>query len=193
MYLNQNILEETLRKKGYQCFGKLFELNIIGVRSQSPEPNTFQDKLAVFFKDNDLQDHFFQYSITTDPDTYWLEHPMRPEGAAILVPDQYLNGWHIREHRNEYLCLGQYKPVKVYRDNQRNGKLVFDKTTIEEGLFEIEIHKGADKPVSQWSAGCQVFQSGSDFDEFMGMCEQHKSYYGNVFTYTLLDQVDLVC
>jgi hypothetical protein len=47
--------------------------------------------------------------------------------------------------------------------------------------------KGKTKVIDKFSAGCQVFQNASDFNEFMSMCDNHSSLYGNRFTYTLLD------
>ena len=59
------------------------------------------------------------------------------------------------------------------------------------GMFGVNIHHssttGASKEVGKWSAGCQVFQKIEDFNVFMALCEKHRLYYGNQFTYSLID------
>jgi hypothetical protein len=79
--------------------------------------------------------------------------------------------------------------VTVYRDYDRNALFdIFTKT--ETGKFGINIHKAGDysQNVDKWSAGCQVFQKSSDFNQFMDLTDKHRDRYGNRFTYTLIDE-----
>ena len=71
--------------------------------------------------------------------------------------------------------------------------LKFDELKIDEGVFGINIHKaGADSTyVENWSEGCQVFKRSKDFDEFMKIINKAKDFYGNHFTYTLLESKDI--
>jgi hypothetical protein len=99
-------------------------------------------------------------------------------------------------HKGRYLALCQrLNDVKVYRDNNRNKKYDFDKSTIEEGRFGINIHRaskaGDTKYVNSWSAGCQAFKSVSDFYEFIDTCQIAADRFGNSFTYTLICEEDL--
>jgi hypothetical protein len=61
----------------------------------------------------------------------------------------------------------------------------------ETGIFGIDIHRasatGTTKYVDKYSAGCQVFENADDFNEFIKLCERHANYYGNRFSYTLID------
>ena len=66
----------------------------------------------------------------------------------------------------------------------------------ETGLFGINIHRasqtGTTTYVDKYSAGCQVFSNADDFNVFMQLCDRHRQYYGNDFTYTLIDERALV-
>lgn len=122
---------------------------------------------------------------------------MKESGVAILVPGQYRGSHKIRLHQGRYEALGQQKPVKVYRDNNLDGCYDFDESTIEEGLFGINIHRAtkyAGKKSSQidkWSAGCQVIAAYNDYMQFMQICNNAKDIWGNSFTYTLIESKDL--
>ena len=113
-------------------------------------------------------------------------------GVARLVPGQYRGSHTIRLHQGKYEAVCQAKPVKVYRDANRN--LTYEESQIQEGVFGINIHKaGADSTyVENWSEGCQVFKKSADFNAFMAICNKAKAIHGNSFTYTLLESKDIV-
>ena len=185
-------IQTVLQKKGYRNFLRPFELNIVGVRSDSTRPNTFDDTIYVFFNNSEgkLIEHKFQ--ATTDPGTYWLKNPMNPQGTAILKEGQYINTYGLGLHRGKYMALVQKRPVTVLRDYDRNAVLDFLNGTPDTGLFGINIHRasetGTTKVVEHYSAGCQVFANATDYLLFMTLCERHKQLYGNQFTYTLIDE-----
>ena len=185
-------IQTVLQKKGYRIFLRPFELNIVGVRSDSTRPNAFDDTIYVFFNNSEgkLVEHKFQ--ATTDPGTYWLKNPMNPQGTAILKEGQYLNTYGLGLHRGKYMALVQKRPVTVLRDYDRNAVLDFLNGTPDTGLFGINIHRasetGTTKVVEHYSAGCQVFANATDYLLFMTLCERHKQLYGNQFTYTLIDE-----
>jgi len=185
-------IQAVLQKKGYRIFLRPFELNIVGVRSDSTRPNSFDDTIYVFFNNSEgkLIEHKFQ--ATTDPGTYWLKNPMNPQGTAILKEGQYLNTYGLGLHRGKYMALVQKKPVTVLRDYDRNAVLDFLNGKPDIGLFGINIHRasenGTTKIVEHYSAGCQVFANATEYLLFMTLCERHKQLYGNQFTYTLIDE-----
>jgi len=94
-------------------------------------------------------------------------------------------------HQGKYQALRQNKPVKVFRD--KNKDLVFDEKLIDEGLFGINIHKAGDNStfVENWSEGCQVFKRSIDFARFMDICNKAAKIHGNGFTYTLINSTDV--
>lgn len=187
-----NTIQTALQRKGYRIFLRPFELNIVGVRADSAQPNSFDDRIHVFFNNSEgkLVEHRFQ--ATTDPGTYWLKNPMNPQGTAILKQGQYVNSYAMGMHRGKYLALVQVKPVTVMRDYDRNAVLDFMNGKEDQGLFGINIHRasenGTTKTVDHFSAGCQVFASATDYVLFLSLCERHKKLYGNSFTYTLIDE-----
>ena len=184
-------LKSILRKNGFVFYRRPYELNIIGIRSKSTTPNSFDDEIHVFYKVAALNWNYHVYKATTDPGTFWLKNPMQPQGTAILAQGQYENAYEIGLHQGKYKALVQKRPVTIIRDYNRNGKLDFLNGKREKGIYGINIHramaKGETKFVDMFSAGCQVFEKAENFYQFMALCEKHRSLYGNNFTYTLID------
>jgi hypothetical protein len=186
------LIVNALRLKTYETYSRPFELNIIGIRSDSTLPNSFDDEIHVFFKNNSAKWIHYIFPATTDPGTYWLRNPMSPQGTAILKQGQYKSAYQVGLHRGKYYALVQSRPVTVLRDYDRNAILDFLNGKPETGMFGINIHRasvnGTTKSVDSYSAGCQVFANINDFNLFMQLCEKHKQLYGNSFTYTLIDK-----
>jgi hypothetical protein len=180
-----------IRRNGYQLYTRPYELNIVGLRSENTIANRFDDEIHVFYKTAKGNWQYHIFKATTDPGTYWLLNPMQPQGTAILAQGQYLNAYQIGLHRGQYTALVEQKPVTVIRDYDRNAKLDFNNGQKTTGEYGINIHRamvhGDTLKVDNWSAGCQVFENGEAFQLFMQLCEQHRSLYGNQFTYTLID------
>lgn len=189
---NRNIqsLVASLNKLNYEVYTRPYELNIVGIRTNNTTPNSFDDKLIVFYKDDKGINQGKEYQITTDPGTYWLQKPMNVDGTAILKEGQYVKAYGVGKHKGQYDALTQKKNVTVYRDYDRNAILDFNNGKETTGLYGINIHKaGSDSySVNKWSAGCQVFKREADFNEFMNLAKKHKELYGNDFTYTLIDE-----
>lgn len=190
--------KKLFEEKGYSFFTNgVYNLNIIGVRSNNNNQvtNNYDDYLIVDY--NTKSCHKRQiYSITTEPGKHYMINPMNLKGTAILVPGQYKGCYQIALHRGKYKALCQRKPVKVYRDNNKD--LIYDMNfeTIDKGLFGINIHRSNEawtrQTVDQYSAGCQVFNNPKDFLSFMNICEKQRELYGNSFTYTLITEDDLI-
>jgi len=180
-----------MKFKGYKVFDRPYELNIVGVRSNSTVPNKFDDKIIVFFKDDLGKWNDFVYNATTDTGTYWLNNPLSNEGSALLKDGQYIDSHKIGLHKGQYTALVQSKPLVVIRDYNRDAVLDFNNGKEETGLFGINIHRansnGTTINVDKYSAGCQVFANATDFSNFIDMAQRHSKLYGNNFTYTLVD------
>jgi hypothetical protein len=185
------LLKTMIRQNKYKLYERPYELNIVGIRSDSVLSNRFDDKLYVFFNDKKSKWQLQEFSITTDPGTFWLENPLNEQGTAILAPAQYVDTYSIGLHRGKYEALVQVAPVKIWRDYDRNAILDFSNGVEISGLLGINIHHasayGTTKTIDRYSAGCQVFENIDDFTRFMQMCYQHRDLYGNHFTYTLFD------
>src|ERR1035437_9729223 len=156
-------IKGILRSKGYELYTRPYELNIIGVRSESTTPNTFDDEIHVFYKVAPIVWNYHAYKATTDPGTFWLRNPMQPQGTAILSQGQYRGAYQIGLHQGKYKALVQVKPITVIRDYDRDATLDFKNGTKSKGMFGINIHRasvtGITKAVDKYSAGCQVFSN----------------------------------
>jgi hypothetical protein len=186
----QKILS-ILRHKKYVLYTRPYELNIVGLRSANTKANRFDDEIHVFYKIKNGNWSYHVFQATTDPGTYWLLHPMQQLGTAILAQGQYIDAYQIGLHRGQYPALVQSRPVTFIRDYNRNAILDFNNGRKYAGQVGINIHRamlhGDTLHVDNWSAGCQVFENGEAFQIFMQLCQRHRQYYGNQFTYTLID------
>lgn len=188
----QNIIEGM----GYSFFTKgNYNVNIIGVRNPNLIANSFDDTMLCAYK---IAGKWVlkEWAITTDAGKYWLAHPMREKGCALLVPNQYRGVYKIDKHLNQYYALCQRNgEVEVYRDDNKDQILDFDDISREWGMFGINIHRSnphtESTVVERWSAGCQVFKKVDDFNEFMKICDNARGVWGNSFTYTLIKEEDL--
>ena len=192
-------IEEAVIAKGYKWFtNNNYDVNIVGIRNDETEnklTNHFDDFLTVSYKNPVGEWRFHCWQATTDPGTYWMEHPSNKDGCAMLVPGQYRGSHKIRLHAGKYPALGQQRPVKVYRDGNLDDVYDTDESTIKEGLYGINIHRSNPHTesyyINKWSAGCQVFKRVADFDVFMKICNNAAEIWGNSFTYTLLNSNDI--
>ena len=193
-------IESALKSKGYKWFNddanKSYDVNIVGVRNNTPSvakkvTNVFDDHLTISFKDEKGVWQFYCWNATTDPGKKGVQQFSNKNGVARLVEGQYRGSHSLGLHQGKYEALRQAKPVKVWRD--KNKDLIFDETIINEGIFGINIHKaGKDSTwVENWSEGCQVFKRVKDFDEFMKIVKKSSKIHGNSFTYTLINSTDI--
>ena len=189
-------IEKAIKAKGYAWFegAKDFDLNIVGVRNSATGnavTNAFDDVITVSYKVNGIW-AYNEWANTTDPGTKGVKEFHNAAGVARLVEGQYRGSHTIGLHQGKYEALKQQKPVKVYRD--ANKDMTYDESKIQEGIFGINIHKaGVDSTyVENWSEGCQVFKRAADFEHFMELCRSSAKILGASFTYTLIESKDIV-
>ena len=189
-------IEKAIKAKGYAWFegAKDFDLNIVGVRNSATGntvTNAFDDVITVSYKVNGIW-AYNEWANTTDPGTKGVKEFHNAAGVARLVEGQYRGSHTIGLHQGKYEALKQQKPVKVYRD--ANKDMTYDESKIQEGIFGINIHKaGVDSTyVENWSEGCQVFKRAADFEHFMELCRSSAKIHGASFTYTLIESKDII-
>ena len=194
-------IEEVLNSKGYKYFtsSKGYDVNIIGIRNSDTHgkvTNKFDDILTLSYRDLNGNWIYNEYKATTDPGSHWERNLLNKDGVAILKPGQYRGSHQLGLHQGKYEALRQKSPVKVYRDNDKDGQYDMIEENVQEGIFGINIHKAGGRvdgstQIDKWSAGCQVFSKESDFNEFMDVCRKAKDVWGNSFTYTLIESKDI--
>lgn len=187
-------LERVFRLKKYRLEIGSQYLNIFGVRASTGFTNTFDDIIGVIYREYDDAWVVEIFAATTEPGKHYLQNPMNVEGTGILVPDQYIGLYAIGKHKNQYDALVQVKPVKVYRDSNRDLHYDLDPKTIKKGKFGANLHRAHEKHkstyVDRWSAACQVVADPTDYDRLMTLSEAHSAIYSNSFNYTLLLEKD---
>lgn len=197
MSFTREQVEAAVKAKGYVWFedtkNKGYDVNIVGIRNSATGnkvTNLFDDYLTISYKVGG-EWKFHIWPATTDPGTKGVMEYGNKAGVARLVEGQYRGSHTMRLHAGKYEALGQNKPVKVFRDPNKDMK--YDETKIQEGVFGINIHKaGKDSTyVENWSEGCQVFKRVKDFDVFMSICKKAAKIHGNKFSYTLLESTDI--
>jgi hypothetical protein len=195
MIYTKEQIESAVKSKGYVWFDgpENYDLNIVGVRNSSTGnkvTNIFDDIITVSYKVGG-QWQFKQWPITTDPGTKGVKEFHNASGVARLVEGQYRGSHTIGLHQGKYEALKQSKPLKVFRD--ANKDMIYDESKIDTGVFGINIHKaGADSTyVENWSEGCQVFKKSAEFDAFMVIVRDAAKIHGPSFTYTLIESSDI--
>lgn len=194
-------IELAVKSKGYVWFETGdYNLNIVGIRNsniQNKVTNKFDDLVTLTYKVNGIT-KYHEFDATTDPGRYWEKNLLNPNGVAILVPNQYRGSHTIGLHQGKYEALRQHKPVKVYRDRNKDGKFDMLEESIQEGIFGINIHRAnsaewsKSTQIDKWSAGCQVIAANQDFKKFMDLVNKSANLYGKTFTYTLIESKDIV-
>lgn len=195
MIYTKEQIESAVKSKGYVWFegAENYDLNIVGIRNSSTGnkvTNIFDDTITVSYKINGSW-QFKSWPITTDPGTKGVKEFHNALGVARLVEGQYRSSHSIGLHQGKYEALRQVKPLKVFRD--ANKDMVYDETKTETGIFGINIHHaGADSTfVENWSEGCQVFKRIADFNAFMVIVREAAKIHGPSFTYTLIETNDI--
>jgi hypothetical protein len=198
MLYSREKIESAVKSKGYVYFedptNKGYDVNIIGVRNATTGnkvTNVFDDILTLSYKDDKGVWQYHEWMNTTEPGKKGVMEYHNVNGVARLVEGQYRGSHALGLHQGKYEALRQSKPVKVWRD--KNKDMVFDEVKIDEGVFGINIHKaGQDSTwVENWSEGCQVFKRVKDFDEFMKIVKKSSKIHGNSFSYTLINSSDI--
>jgi len=192
-------VKKAVLSKGYKWFENGdYNINIVGIRNSETEnqiTNKFDDCVTVSYKVNG-EWNFHCFKATTDPGTHWTKNLLNKDGVAILVPGQYRGSHTIGLHKGKYEALRQKKPLKVYRDKNKDDVYDLIEENIHEGIYGINIHRatahGESKQIDKWSAGCQVLAKTSDFNKLMELARKSSDLYGNSFTYTLIESKDII-
>lgn len=177
--------------KGYMFFDQPYSMNIYAIRNRLQSPNKFNDILGVIYN-NGLVTVNVQIPATVDPGTHWLKNPMDKGGAAAIAPNQYRGLWQLGKFKGSDALI-QIRPVKVYRDGNRDATFDYNPSSITEGMYGIFLHQHFQDMdiafnIDTSSAGCVVPQRIVDWTYFFDIIKLQVRYkLGDTFTFTLFE------
>tara|TARA_R100000742_G_C4279126_1_gene102982 strand:- start:2314 stop:2889 length:576 start_codon:yes stop_codon:yes gene_type:complete len=183
---------QTVKRLGHKAFtvGE-YNVNIVAIRNDiTPQVNAFDDFITITFKSQGKWVSYW-YPATTDPGLFYLQHPMKVSGTAILKEGQYRGSHKLGLHKGKP-GLVQIKPVDVYRDGNRD-EYHDPYGEIESSVIGLNVHRAGTNSVvvGRWSAGCVVFANEVHADDFLAICEESAKLYGDNFTLTLVKASEL--
>lgn len=154
---------------------------ILGVQSKEDTYNYFDDKFYLF-----KGEKFIKVTIgTTNAGTTGLKNYNRynSKGCAVIKTDEwYYELWSYGLHKNRMPALRQVKPIKYFRDWNKNTK-VEEIGKMYEGIIGINFHtvlysKNLSfwrKLIGGWSVGCQVINHVGRYYEILDMVKGQKN------------------
>lgn len=186
------IIIDVMKKLGYTV-EENGKWNIVGVRANTGTTNSYDDEMHIFRMLHDGTWDHASFKITTDPGLYWLLNPPPRLGiTTAMAAGQYPDAYEFGLHLGMYEALVQTGRVRIYQDRDKDAFIDYDPNTIVTcNGCGVNIHKGSREgiTVDRASGGCQVFARSNDFEEFM---RKMKESGQTRFTYTLLDEMDLI-
>jgi hypothetical protein len=186
-------LKRALSKKGYPIKKGEWELNIIGIRNENAQPNSFDDTICLLFKDHYGDDTLLTFSCTTDVALFWSAHPTNVEGCIVMKEGHYPNAYKMGVCYG-YKALKQVGEIRYVINNKMDGILDYEFTKEVIGNFATPIHYALlseKKEVAEkWNAGAQVINTG--WLEFLEVCDHSVLITEKkTFDYTLLTIKDV--
>ena len=95
---------QTVRRLGHKVFVGEYNVNIVAIRNDiSPRVDAFDDFITITFKSQGKWVSYW-YPGTTDPGLFYLQHPMKVSGTAILKEGQYRGSHKLGLQRQARTC-----------------------------------------------------------------------------------------
>jgi hypothetical protein len=153
--------------------------------ANADEADVYNDRRIVFeFTDGEPK-ILGNWLATTEPGTYFTEHPLNPRGAARISFGQYKRAWKVGRHegpsgRGAHEGLVQAGAITFTRDLNKDGKRTGDREYTENP--SLNQHRGggsSNKTIGRQSAGCLVGWSPEGHTEFMNIVKNDTRYQNN--------------
>jgi len=188
-----------------EIFKQLSESNnkkifLLGIREKLDvkkiQGDKFIDKIAII-DPNKPTEKVVSYQITTCPSLTFYSDPantMNQSGVAIMQPGvtKYKVGIHRKGKPGEHEALVQSGEMVINRYDLNTKEFqTYAPGKPEKGAdYGINIHRSSQQRgvcVGPWSAGCQVFSDGTEFQTFMNTVKG-ASVNGGEFLYVLMEK-----
>ncbi|MEP7353645.1 MAG: peptidoglycan-binding domain-containing protein [Acidobacteriota bacterium] len=197
----------TMEARGYWLNRAPGWTNLIYIEGMNPDgrpnantPNQFNDVRLVLSHRSGVPVMLGRWDATTEPGTYYTQHPLNPEGAARIQFGQY-KAWCVGMHDlgrpGAHEALVQRGTISVCRDGNRDYVRAGD--IIDTGnSFGVNQHWGYDMSpnnIGNASAGCLVGRACAGHREFMAIVKQDPRYVASnsyKFITTILSSKDLL-
>lgn len=162
---------------------------ILGVQSKEDTYNEFDDKFYLFYGSR-----FIMVTTgTTNAGTTGLLNYNRynNNGCAVIKTNEwYYDVWSFGYHRGKMPALKQRKPIKYYRDYNKNRR-VEELGKLYEGMIGINFHTASyqkvlsfiRKLIGGWSVGCQVVNNLGRYYRMLDLVK-----YQEAVTYCLIKE-----
>jgi hypothetical protein len=149
------------------------------------EADVYNDRRIVFeFIDGEPK-ILGNWLATTEPGTYFTEHPLNPGGAARISFGQYKNAWQVGRHegpsgRGAHQGLVEVGEITFTRDRNKDGFRTGDPEYTKN--VYLNQHRGggsSNKRIALQSAGCLVGWNPEEHTEFMNIVKNDSRYQRN--------------
>lgn len=182
----KTILERVKKLSSFKQVPK--DYWIVGVQSLEDKFNEFDD-MFYLFKGEKL---ILSTTGTTNAGLTGLKHynTYNPNGCAVIKTNEwYYDLWTPGYHKGKMRALRQQKPIKFYRDWNKNNK-VEEIGKMYEGIIGINFHTATYQPINiivkligGWSTGCQVANNTKDYYTILDTIKNQKN-----ITYCLIKE-----
>lgn len=188
-YSNKQLVEQVSALPSFKGFPKGYW--ILGVQSNEDTYNEFDDKFYLFKG----KQFITVTSGTTNAGTTGLKHYDRynPKGVAVIKTNEwYYDLWRPGYHRGRMRALKQNKPIKYFRDWNKNKKIE-EIGKLYKGIIGINFHTVTyqntlsfwRRYINGWSTGCQVVNHVSKYYWILDRVWNQKT-----ITYCLIKEFD---
>lgn len=170
------------------------EVNIFGIRREHSAVNTFQDMLGIAIKSSNTNDWVIKaYKGTTRPGQKYrdLQAPPAKAGVENIKVGHYPNVWSVGNHTPgstsafwQFPAFVMKSPgtFMVFCDGKKNGK-PDPKVGYKKVIDSLNGHRADNgytgspgEVIGGWSAGCQVWNVRTEFEEVMDLVMSSDTY-----------------
>lgn len=139
---------------------------LLGIQSNEDLFDRYDDKFYLYY--NDI--FILTVNGTTNSGSTGIKNKLK-DVAIIKTNEWYYDLWKYGLHKNINPALVQIKPIKFYRDGNRNNSIEEIGTLFEE-IIGINFHsnnKSKNNLIKGWSRGCQVITDNSIYNTIINL------------------------